>query len=166
MTVFERALLRAGYAARFTEGFNPKPRLEFASPLSLGLESEQEIAAVDLHDFDNESSFMERLNGGLPPGLRVTRAAIAHHEGTSRRRSLMSLYWGSDFEVEGETDGARTVRLAAGGPSIRKTLEARGAWETSRARRLKTWAAGQDGSPVSYFAALGPGDPAASSALT
>ena len=50
MAVFERALVRAGIRARFTEGFNPKPRLEFASPLGLGIESDEEIAAVVLED--------------------------------------------------------------------------------------------------------------------
>ena len=75
MTVFERALARAGYSARFTEGFNPKPRLEFANPLSLGLSSEDEIAGIDLHDFDSEADFVLRMNRSLPEGLRVLRAS-------------------------------------------------------------------------------------------
>src|SRR5208283_338157 len=62
MTVFERALARAGYSARFTEGYNPKPRLEFANPLSLGLSSEEEVAAIDLDDFDSAEGYVARLN--------------------------------------------------------------------------------------------------------
>jgi radical SAM superfamily enzyme YgiQ (UPF0313 family) len=153
MTVFERALLRAGYSARFTEGFNPKPRLEFASPLSLGLDSQEELAGIDLHDPDPVAEFAARLNAALPAGLGVTRALVAHHEGASRRRSLMSLYWGSDFEIE--IGGAtRRLRLPAGGISIRKHLEAEGSWEAARVRRVATWAVGPDASPVSYFEAL------------
>jgi radical SAM superfamily enzyme YgiQ (UPF0313 family) len=166
MTVFERALLRAGFAARFTEGFNPKPRLEFANPLSLGLESDEEIAAVDLHDFDGADAFIDRMNSGLPGGLRVTRAAIAHHEGPARRRSLMSLYWGADFEVSEEKAPGRAIRLPANGLSIRRTLEAEGTWATARARRLATWAAAKSGEPISYFDALGSTGPADSPALT
>jgi radical SAM superfamily enzyme YgiQ (UPF0313 family) len=165
MTVFERALMRARCAARFTEGFNPKPRLEFANPLSLGLESDEEIAAVDLHDFDGEQVFVDRMNKGLPAGLRVTRAAAAPHDGPARRRSLMSLYWGGDFEVAGESDQVRTLRLPANGLSIRKTLEEEGTWATARARRLATWATGRSGEPISYFDALASADPAASSLL-
>ena len=166
MAVFERALLRAGYAARFTEGFNPKPRLEFANPLSLGLESAEEIAGVDLHDYDSEEAFIDRMNKGLPQGLRVTRAAVAPHDGVSRRRSLMSLYWGGDFEVAGESSATRTLRLPSDGLSIRKTLESEGAWATARARRLATWASAQSGKPVSYFDVLGSTGPGSSPVLT
>jgi radical SAM superfamily enzyme YgiQ (UPF0313 family) len=154
MTVFERSLARAGYMVRFTEGYNPKPRLEFANPLSLGLASEEEAAAIDLHDFDSEESFVSRINRGLPEGLRLLKARPALPPGTARRRSLMSLYWGADFEVMDSEGRMSVTRLAASGPSIRKTLEAAGTWESSTARRLRTWAAGPRQEPVSYFDAL------------
>jgi radical SAM superfamily enzyme YgiQ (UPF0313 family) len=153
MTVFERAFARSGYAVRFTEGYNPKPRLEFASPLSLGLDSEEEIAAIDLHDFDSADSFLSRMNASLPEGLALMRVAEAQPQGAGRRRSLMSMYWGSDFEVT-DASGSSLLRLPASGPSIRKTLEARGDWETSTARRLSTWATSPVGQPGSYFELL------------
>ena len=154
MTVFERALARAGYSPRFTEGFNPKPRLEFANPLSLGLPSEEEVAGIDLHDFDSEGRFVSRLNTCLPEGLRVLRAAPVADQGLGRRRSLMSLYWGADFQVTERTGEGRLVRLPASGPSIRKTLQAAGTWESSTATRMATWAADRDQRPADYFAVL------------
>ena len=155
MTVFERAVARAGYAARFTEGYNPKPRLEFANPLSLGLGSDQEIAALDLHDFDTAEAFVVRLNRSLPEGIRLTRVEkMAPVLLGARRRSLMALYWGSDFDVVDASGSVRRLRLPSTGPSIRKALEAEGTWESSLARRTATWAAGRDGAPVSYFAVL------------
>jgi len=154
MTVFERALARAGYQPRFTEGFNPKPRLEFANPLSLGLSSAEEAAAIDLHDFDSAGSFVHRVNESLPEGLRVSEARPAAPQGMARRRSLMSLYWGADFEVTDPGGNRSQVRIPAAGPSIRKTLEAAGTWQTATARRLCTWAAGPGGQPVSYFDAF------------
>ncbi len=154
MTVFERAVVRAGYAARFTEGFNPKPRLEFANPLSLGLESREEIGGIDLHDYDTEERFIARMNRSLPAGLLLKGASIVPHDGVSRRRSLMSLYWGADFEVTSSTGETRFLRLPGTGLSIRKTLETEGTWQTSNAVRVATWAVGPRGEPVSYFAAL------------
>lgn len=159
MTVFERALLRAGYDARFTEGFNPKPRLEFASPLGLGIESEDEIAAADLHNFDDGESFAARISAALPPGLAVGRASVAHHDGVSRRRSLMSRYWGSDYRVATAPGERREIRLPSGGLSLRKSLEASGTWEGARVLRLRTWAAGGSGEPVSFFDAFCPAIP-------
>ena len=161
MTVFERAIMRAGYAARFTEGFNPKPRLEFANPLSLGLESMEEIAGVDVYDFDSEETFLARMNRSLPAGLTLLRASVAPHDGVSRRRSLMSLYWGADFELLGSSGDVHALRLPAHGASIRKTLEAEGTWQTTKATRLATWASGPAGNPVSYFEALCPDSSAA-----
>jgi len=66
----------------------------------------------------------------------------------------MSLYWGADFEVRGATGEARILRLPATGPSIRKTLEAEGTWQTADALRVATWAVGPRGQPQSYFGAL------------
>jgi radical SAM-linked protein len=163
MTVFERSIARAGYAARFTEGFNPKPRLEFANPLSLGLESEEEIAGVDLHDFDTEESFMARMNRSLPKGLAVKRVTVVPHDGVGRRRSLMALYWGADFAVSELSKETRLLRLPATGASIRKTLEAEGAWHRARATRMATWAVGPRGERVTYFEALCPDSSAGAS---
>jgi hypothetical protein len=154
MVVFERAVARAGYSARFTEGFNPKPRLEFANPLSLGLTSEQEVAGIDLHDFDSADSYTARVNDNLPHGLRVLRAAPVVAAGMARRRSLMSLYWGADFELRDEDGRSAVIRLPASGPSIKKTLQATGRWQTCMITRISTWAEGQGQQPVSYFEAL------------
>ncbi len=68
--VLERSFLRAGYEPAFTQGFNPKPRLEFAHPLPLGVESEEEVAMIALLDFDGPEAFRDRLDRALPPGLR------------------------------------------------------------------------------------------------
>jgi hypothetical protein len=100
--VFERALLRAGYAAVFTEGFNPKPRLVFAHPLPLGVESNEEIVLVELAGFDGAESFLQRMNRGLPEGLQVVRVkALPPYLPGARKRSPMALYWGADYRIRG-----------------------------------------------------------------
>ncbi len=103
MQIFERAFLRAGYSALFTQGFNPKPRLEFANPLSLGIASQEEIAAIVVQDYDSEEEFCRRLDRTLPEGfkIRAVRPFDPRREG-GKRASLMSLYWGSDFLIKDE----------------------------------------------------------------
>ena len=115
MQVFERAFLRAGYRAGFTEGFNPKPRLEFAHPLSLGIESQAEIAGVVLSGLDSESEFCRKMSAALPEGFTVIRARALEPHITGRKKlSLMSLYWGSDFLIEDEAGSGRLSTLFRG----------------------------------------------------
>ncbi len=95
MRIFERSLLRSGYFACLTEGFNPKPKIEFASPLSLGMESDEEIATVEICNLDSPENFQERINQVLPDGFGITRVRLLDN----KQKSLMSLFWGSVIEV-------------------------------------------------------------------
>jgi radical SAM family uncharacterized protein/radical SAM-linked protein len=99
--VFERALLRAGFRAVFTEGFNPKPRLEFAQPLSLGVAGEAEMARVEIANFVSAEDFRASLNRSLPDGIEVgeVRAAAPLRPG-EKKVSLMAAYRGSEYRVE------------------------------------------------------------------
>jgi hypothetical protein len=152
MVVFERAFARAGLAVRFTEGFNPKPRLEFASPLGVGLESEEEIAAIDLQACPGLAEFRDRLNSALPEGISVTAAGkIRGPAPGTRRASLMSMYWGAEYRTE---PSGQVVRLSREDPARRKLFDAKAAGRPTRVLRTRTLAAGPQGEPVSYFEAL------------
>ena len=101
MQIFERALLRAGYQSRFTEGFNPKPRIEFAQPLSLGIAAEAEIALAEIRKFDDGEAFARDVNRALPEGIRITRVQLLPpYKIGSKKHSLMSLYAGSEYRIE------------------------------------------------------------------
>ena len=151
MGVFERALARAGIGARFTEGFNPKPRLEFASPLGLGIESDEEIAAVLLESVSEAERFAERMNPALPAGLCVSRCALVREAAGERRKSLMALQWGSQYLLDG-----RLLQLPLGGTSIRVAVQEQGVSPGAWPRRLRTLARGPGGEPASYFDVLCP----------
>jgi radical SAM superfamily enzyme YgiQ (UPF0313 family) len=104
--VMERAFLRAGYEPAFSQGFNPKPRLEFAHPLPLGVESEEEVAVITLLDFDGPESFRQRLDRALPPGLRCAEVkALPALQAQARKPSPMAMYWGADYRVGDEGTG-------------------------------------------------------------
>lgn len=65
--VFERAFRRSGVVVKYTEGFNPTVKLNFASPLSVGIESEYEVAEVEIED----GSFEHFFHLQLPLGIRI-----------------------------------------------------------------------------------------------
>jgi len=72
MLVFQRAFKRAGLALTHTQGFNPRPSVSIALPLSVGIESSCELLDFDLEgeSIDNEE-IARRLNCALVSGIRV-----------------------------------------------------------------------------------------------
>lgn len=56
MRLFQRAFKRAGLPLTHTQGFNPRPSVSIALPLSLGVESQCELLDFELETdtFSNE----------------------------------------------------------------------------------------------------------------
>ncbi len=72
MRVFQRAFKRAGLSLTHTQGFNPRPSVSIALPLSVGTQSHCELLDFDL-DGDNIpcDEICNRLNSNLIEGVRV-----------------------------------------------------------------------------------------------
>ena len=75
MRLFQRAFKRAGLPLTHTHGFNPRPSVSIALPLSVGVESNCELLDFDL---DGQTVTMEdmvtRLNQSLVAGVKVRQA--------------------------------------------------------------------------------------------
>lgn len=127
VNTFARAFLRAGIPVEYTRGFHPKPRVEFAQPLSTGVESDDEYLRFWLalkqgeavQSFIHASEVCERINEGLPQGLRVTEAWGHNNASKYDRTALMSAYWGGDYEVQGELD-TTTISALSEAPEIQE----------------------------------------------
>lgn len=74
MRVFQRAFKRAGLPLTHTQGYNPRPSVSIALPLSVGVESQCELLDFDLYSekISNEE-IMTRLNAALVAGIRVLK---------------------------------------------------------------------------------------------
>ncbi len=68
----QRALMRAKIPLRFTEGFNPHPRMVFALPLAVGVESHCEYLDTVLSEAIDPDEAMRRLNRELPEELQIS----------------------------------------------------------------------------------------------
>lgn len=102
MQVMERGLLRAGIALRFTEGFNPKPVLEFAQPSSVGVESAEEVFSFETYNepCEYDPGSPGGINTNLPRGLTVkTVCHLRYREKGKKPPSLMSLAAGGRYEL-------------------------------------------------------------------
>ena len=72
MRLFQRAFQRAGLTLTHTQGFNPRPSVSIAIPLSVGVESVCELLDFDLEGEKVEcDEIMTRLNRTLVRGIRV-----------------------------------------------------------------------------------------------
>ncbi|WP_162910038.1 TIGR03936 family radical SAM-associated protein [Aggregatilinea lenta] len=71
---WERILRRAQIPLEYTQGFNPRPRMQFAAALPVGVTSEDERVDVWLTERLEDGfpeAWIERLNGASPTGLRT-----------------------------------------------------------------------------------------------
>ena len=72
MRLFQRAFKRAGLALTHTQGFNPRPSVSIALPLSVGVESKCELLEFALDDQScSNDEICARLNHALVSGIRV-----------------------------------------------------------------------------------------------
>ena len=71
MRLFQRAFKRAGLPLTHTQGFNPRPSVSIALPLSLGAESHCELLDFDLESPVPLEDIRNRLNAALIDGIRV-----------------------------------------------------------------------------------------------
>ena len=74
MRLFQRAFQRAGLNLTHTQGYNPRPSVSIALPLSVGVESACELLDFELDGqvVDNKD-IQERLNNSLVEGIKVLR---------------------------------------------------------------------------------------------
>ncbi len=72
MRLFQRSFKRAGLSLTHTQGFNPRPSVSIALPLSVGVESCCELLDFDLDGQQvSNDEICTLLNDTLIPGVRV-----------------------------------------------------------------------------------------------
>ena len=68
---WERTFRRAGLPLSYSEGFNPRPVINLASPLPLGFISSAELGDFWLSDTRSQTEVLKALTKSLPPGLEI-----------------------------------------------------------------------------------------------
>lgn len=92
---WERTLRRAGLPLSYSQGYNPRPRINLASALPLGFTSQSEV--VDIW-FENEMALEEikmAIRNASPPGILI--AEIAHID--DRAPALQTQLYASQYHV-------------------------------------------------------------------
>jgi len=87
MRLVQRALRRAEIPVAYSKGFNPHPRLSFASALAVGTTSEGEYLEIILEKEMEPETLCHRMNEKLPEGIRFVKAVAID----DKAPSLMSV---------------------------------------------------------------------------
>lgn len=98
---FERALRRAELPIAFSEGFNPHPKIAFASALAVGVTSEVEIVELELRADMSPEQLARRLGSEMPPGLEIKQIIPV----TQKTPALMALIDRAIYKVLVEITG-------------------------------------------------------------
>jgi radical SAM superfamily enzyme YgiQ (UPF0313 family) len=110
LEIFAMAFVRLGLPVLFSRGFNPLPRLDIASPLSVGIQGTGEIASLDMDGYFDSCSFREKLNPSLPDGISVTSAVNVFIPSGAKKHSVSALLWGFSYRNKNSLGGIDLVR--------------------------------------------------------
>jgi radical SAM-linked protein len=108
MRLIERAAARAKLPLKYSQGFNPRPRIALALPRPVGVASECELLTFEL-DRPPADDWTDRLSARLDPGLRILRAAPL--PGRRPPRVISAAYEMPLDEGEGPAVAARLAEL-------------------------------------------------------
>ena len=99
-----KIIVRAGLPLWYTEGFNPKPKMIFAAPLSIGTESVAEFMDLRLVEDMDPREIMDRLNRNMTDEMQVLDAYYTDEKLTGLRwlsYSMRITTEGADEELVG-----------------------------------------------------------------
>lgn len=83
--LFQRTLFQNKVDVKFSEGFNPHPRMSIAYPLPLGIESNSEYMEIYLNSRIDLKDFLIKMNERLPAGIKIVEAMYDDDESISNK---------------------------------------------------------------------------------
>ena len=96
----QRAFRRAALPLAYSKGFNPHPKLSFATALATGYTSDGEWFEVELDRGMDPQAFLKTVNAALPDGMRIVTA----FEADERMDTLSKLIRAARYELTVQID--------------------------------------------------------------
>lgn len=93
--VFQQALVRADMSVEYSKGFNPRPDLVFAHPLSVGIESTGEIVEIVLTEKIDIPYFIKQMNKVMPSGITILAAEYI----SMLEKNIMSRVYAATYSI-------------------------------------------------------------------
>ena len=121
MRIFEQSFQRAQLQVGFTQGYNPKPKMEFVNPLATGVSGTNEVMAVEISggkELDIENT-LDLLNTFSPEGFTFKSMQVID---TDRRVTLSKHLGGSIYTIKDVDDEELLESLTALSKSCSKEI--------------------------------------------
>ena len=96
MKIFERAARRAGLPLLYSQGYNPRPMLVFALPLSVGTDTTGDYVDIAMSVPVDPEEFTEKMAPELPEGLEIMSARSIGEP----KKSIMSLVTAASYAFD------------------------------------------------------------------
>jgi len=96
MGVFEKTFRRANIPLEYSKGYNPRPEIVFAHPLSVGIESNGEIFEAILVDELPIAYVIRELNKVLPVSITILSAEYI----SLTEKNIMSRVYAATYIIE------------------------------------------------------------------
>ncbi|MFA5119510.1 MAG: TIGR03936 family radical SAM-associated protein, partial [Candidatus Omnitrophota bacterium] len=148
--VFSKTFMRSSISCKYTEGFNPLPKLDFASPLSLGIHALGEVATIDLTYPISGTDFILDTSEYLPSGIAILSADIFMIPEGTKKVSAASILWGYSYGTNPEI-----LVIAKEEKAFRSSFSADKSYDISIPARTKVWAKNELGERIDYLEAYG-----------
>ncbi|MFA9422711.1 MAG: TIGR03936 family radical SAM-associated protein [Sedimentibacter sp.] len=88
----QRSIKRAGFPAKYSEGFNPHMKTSFGYPLSLGIESVGEYFEIELNENIEPEQFILGMNKVLPKEMQIIKSRVTDDEESIMTRCAYAEY--------------------------------------------------------------------------
>jgi radical SAM-linked protein len=110
--LWERIIRRALLKPSMSEGFHPKPRMNFLSALALGIESDDELLELDLAERVTPVELLRRLVNDGQPGLIIQSVALIPEQYGKARlaRLIYEISVPTSFDVAAISAGIERVK--------------------------------------------------------
>lgn len=127
--IWERSLRRAGVALKYSQGFNPRPKIQFAAPLPVGCGSKADLLDLKLHTPSSAEAVFEALKGKTPADLNVlTVQAVPESESALAEQLQETEYsiWLSDIAPAQVEAAIQTLLEKESQPMVKRGRKYRG----------------------------------------
>ncbi|MBR3639885.1 MAG: TIGR03936 family radical SAM-associated protein, partial [Clostridia bacterium] len=150
-----RAIRRSRIPVWFSEGFNPIPRLVFASSLSVGCSGEREVLDIKITEQMSDEEIKTRLSAAVPPGIEIL-------EVYTKERKLTEITWAENeisfFSCAVAPDLPEKIEALFRGPVIVTKRSKSGERDTDISPLIKTLSARLEGDVLKVTAVTGASD--------